>query len=457
MTMWKPRLAGPPGPLYRRLALALQEDVASGRLQAGTRLPTHRELAHALKITVVTASRAYREAAAWGLVHGEVGRGTFVLPGAGSRVTAAGAPDLVELTANFVNHRGGEPGALGRPDGDSRLLWEGLERLYPPGGAAEHRSAGAAWVRRRDWAPRATEVVVTSGAQHAILVTLAALARRGDVVYAETLTYPGIKTAARTLGLELRPVVIDEHGLVPAALAEQCGDHRGAVLFCQPSLHNPTSAVMPEARRHELVALARQLDMTLIEDGVYEFLLPDPPSALAALAPERTCHIVSCAKAFAIGLRVGYLIAPERLVPRLQAEVWATGLVAAPSLVDLATRWIADGTAAGMVAAKRRESQRRQEIARSVLGNARWASHPCSCHFWLELPAPWKVESFLEQARRRGVTVNPGAAFAADPTAAPAAVRICLGPVADRDRLESALSRLAEILAAPAPPEEPVV
>jgi hypothetical protein len=55
------------------------------------------------------------------------------------------------------------------------------------------------------------------------------------------------------------------------------------------------------------------------------------------------------------------------------------------------------------------------------------------------------------------VAVNPAAAFAADPAAAPAAVRICLGPVAERDRLAAALTRLAEILAAPAPPEEPVV
>jgi DNA-binding transcriptional MocR family regulator len=457
MTMWKPRLAGQPGPLYRRLALALQEDIAAGRLRAGVRLPTHRELAHALKTTVVTASRAYREAAAWGLVRGEVGRGTFVAAGGGSPATGSASSDLVELTANFVTIRGGEPGALGQPAGDARLLWEGLERRDPPGGGAEHRSAGAAWVRRGAWVPRAAQVVVTGGAQHAIVVALAALARPGDVVYAEALTYPGIKTAARTLGLEIRPVAVDEQGLVPAALAEQCNGSRGALVFCQPSLHNPSSAVMPEARRHELVALARQRDMTLIEDSVYEFLLPDPPPALASLAPERTCHIVSCGKAFVQGLRIGYLIAPEPLVPRLQAEAAATGMVAAPSLADLATRWITDGTAGARVEAKRREAQRRQEIASAILGASRVVSHPCSSHLWLELPAPWRVEPFIEEARRRGVAVNPASAFALEPAAAPAAVRVCLGPVADRDRLAGALSRLAEVLAAPAPPEEPVV
>src|SRR5579864_1215229 len=312
MTMWRPRLSEAPGPLYRRVALAVREDLAAGRLAAGTRLPTHRELARALKITVVTASRAYREAAAWGLVRGEVGRGTFVAaPAAGprrlmpERGDGGDGGDVVELTANFVQIAGDEDGAPRPPAADARLLWEGLERRDPPGGGGDHRSAGAAWVKRGAWAPRAAEVVVTSGAQHAILVALAALARPGHVVYAEALTYPGIKAAARTLGLELRAVAIDEQGLVPAALAEQCAGQRGGVVFCQPSLHNPTSAVMSEARRQELVALARQRDMMVIEDAVYEFMLPDPPPSLASLAPERTCYIVSCGKAFVPGLRVG--------------------------------------------------------------------------------------------------------------------------------------------------------
>jgi DNA-binding transcriptional MocR family regulator len=458
MTIWQPRLADASGPLYRRVALAVREDVTIGRLAAGTRLPTHRELARALKITVVTASRAYREAAAWGLVRGEVGRGTFV-------VTAAPAPrlpmpdggDIVELTANFVKIAGGDDGPPRQPATDARLLWEGLERRDPPGGGGGHRSAGASWVTRGAWAPRAAEVVVTSGAQHAILVALAALARPGDVLFVEALTYPGILRAARTLGLQVRPVTIDEHGMIPAALAEEGGGRPGGVLFCQPTLHNPTSAVMPGARRIELVEVARRLDLTLIEDSVYDFLLPDPPPPLAALAPERTCHIVSGGKAFAPGMRIGYLVGPEPLVPRLQEEVAATGSFAAPSLADLATRWIADGTAARMLAARRREVESRQQIARAILGGQGWLSHPASSHGWLLLPPPWRVEPFVDEARRRGVAVNPAAAFAADPAAAPAAVRICLGPVAERDRLAAALTRLAEILAAPAPPEEPVV
>jgi DNA-binding transcriptional MocR family regulator len=459
MTIWEPWLADAPGPLYRRVALALQQDISAGRLQPGTRLPTHRELARDLATTVVTASRAYREAAAWGLVQGQVGRGTFVAPAAGGGVPAAPcSPDLVELNANYVVGAAGEPDVPRASAGEARLLRESLRRHYPAGGAAEHRAAAAAWLRRGGWAPRPEEVVVTAGAQHAIFVALAALARPGDTLYVEALTFPGVKMAARSLGLQLRPVAVDAQGLVPEALAESCGAQPGGLLFCQPSLHNPTATVMPAARRRELAALARERDLILIEDSVYEFLLPDaPPPPLAALAPERTLHIVSGAKAFMPGLRVGFLTAPEPLVPRLQAEIFSTCLVAAPSLLDLVTRWIADGSAQRSAEAKRREVELRQQLARSVLGPASRVPHSHGSHLWLELPAPWRPDLFVEQARRWGVAVNPASAFAADPAAAPAAVRICLGAASDRDRLAAALAILAEILAGPVPPEEPVV
>jgi DNA-binding transcriptional MocR family regulator len=458
MTIWEPWLADAPGPLYRRVALALQQDITAGRLPPGARLPTHRELARALATTVVTASRAYHEAAAAGWVRGQVGRGTFVAPAtAGGGPAASPTSKLVELNANYVVGAAGEPEAPRASTGEARRLRESLMQRYPAGGAAEHRAAAAAWLRRGAWAPRPAEVVVTAGGQHAIFVALAALARPGDPLYVEALTYPGVKVAARSLGLQLRPVAVDAQGLVPGDLAERCGADSGGLLFCQSSLHNPTAAVMPPARRRELAALARERDLTLIEDSVYEFLLPDPPPPLAALAPERTLYIVSGAKAFLPGLRVGYLIAPEPLVPRLQAEIFSTCLAAAPSLLDLATRWLADGSAQRSVEAKRREVELRQQLARSALGLAAQGPRSHASHLWLELPPPWRPGPFVEQARQRGVAVNSASAFAADPAAAPAAVRICLGAESDRDRLAAALAILAEILAGPAPPEEAVV
>src|SRR6185312_123866 len=102
MTMWTPDLRQRSGPRYLAIAEALAEDAGGGRLRAGTRLPTHRELADRLGVTVGTITRAYAEATRRGLVTGEVGRGTFVRAAARPAAPAAPVPDLglIDLSAN---------------------------------------------------------------------------------------------------------------------------------------------------------------------------------------------------------------------------------------------------------------------------------------------------------------------------------------------------------------------
>src|SRR5215207_2069056 len=93
---WTPRLAGDTLPLYVAIADALADDTESGRLPAGTRLPTHRALAATLDVDVTTISRAYAEARRRGLVVGHVGRGTYVRSGKSSAVRAVTTP-LIDL------------------------------------------------------------------------------------------------------------------------------------------------------------------------------------------------------------------------------------------------------------------------------------------------------------------------------------------------------------------------
>src|SRR5215472_2753581 len=117
MTSWVPDLTPYNGPRYRALAEALAADVREGRLPVGARLPTHRDLAWRLGVTVGTVSRAYAEAERRGLIGGEVGRGTFVLPPRrewmAPRVSAqAGdAANFIDLSLNYAI-TGTEIGAL---------------------------------------------------------------------------------------------------------------------------------------------------------------------------------------------------------------------------------------------------------------------------------------------------------------------------------------------------------
>src|SRR5262245_35301078 len=184
---WTPKTLRTDSPVYLALADTIAEDVASGRLRPGTRLPTHRELAEVLGVDLTTVTRGYAEARKRGLLLGRVGRGTFVrgnVPAAGA--STANADAVAELSQNL-------PPQL-EPDLPAQALAATLEELsrsldagallkyHDNAGMELHRQAGASWVSQRVADADPDRLVVTNGAQHAIAVLLSTLASPGDVV-----------------------------------------------------------------------------------------------------------------------------------------------------------------------------------------------------------------------------------------------------------------------------------
>lgn len=457
MTLWQPRLENRTGPRYLRIAAALREDVASGRLAPGTRLPTHRDLADALGVTVGTVSRAYAEAARQHLVSGEIGRGTYVR-GESRRETPM--PEASEHPEGTVDL------SLSRPVVDAaRLELEAaltelarsgdLNRWldYQPNvGLYAHRRAAARWMARRGLNATAERVVVTAGGQNSIAVVLSALTQPGDAVLTECLTFPGLKGIAKALHLQLVPVAMDEDGLLPDAL-EAAAVSRGArVLYTVPTLHNPTTTVMSAARRSDVAEVARRVDLSIVEDDVNGPLLGDTPPPLSRFAPERSYCVESASKYLAPGLRIGFVLTPEGRAPRVTAGVRAFTIMASPLLAELTCRWLADGTAERVVAWQREEARQRQRLAARVFQGFTFQAQPQGFHLWLQLPEPWQTEDFVAQARERGVLISPASAFVVGRTSPPHAVRVGLGGQPSREPLEQGLRTLAEILRRPPGP-----
>ena len=445
MTIWTPALPSDGPPRFAAIVNALADDVARGRLVAGDRLPTHRELADALGVAIGTVTRAYAEAERRGLVRGEVGRGTFVGPaplGSTAATRSTRGRGAIDLSVN-VPVEGIAPdlaaalrALVKRPDlGD-------LLRYQPHAGADRHRAAGAAWAGRYGVAAAPEQVLVCAGAQHAMLTIFAALAKPGERELTEALTYPGMKALAGLLHLTLEGVAMDDEGIRPDALEEALARTGARFLYCMPTIHNPTGTVLSAARRGAIAALARAHDVTVIEDDVHRFLAPDAPPPLAHYAPERTYHIAGTSKAIAGGLRVAFVTAPRRAVEQIERSIWATTWMAAPLTAELATTWIVNGTADRVATAQRVEAAARQEIARAVLGDLVTATHPHALHLWLELPDPWRGESFARATLERGVAIAPAELFAVGRGAVPHAVRLGLGAPRDRAELEHALGIL---------------
>ena len=449
MTIWRPHLRPGSGPLYRALADLLAADIAQRRLEAGTRLPTHRALATQLGVTVGTVSRAYAEVARLGLIRGEVGRGSFVRDDHTEAPRYAIAEDerdgIIDLSANFPSSQIAESAlrdALAALAARPHLA-DLLEYQHPAGGL-RHRAAGAVWLAQSGLETRAEQVVVTSGAQHALMVAFSTLAKPGDLILCSELTYPGMISLARLLRLRLAGLSLDDDGLRPDAFEAAC---RGGprALFCMPTVHNPTAVVMSEARRRELAAIARRHDVTLVEDDSYGFLPSERPPPLASFLPEQSYFIAGLAKCVAPGLRVGYLRTPGAAAGAAAARLHTMMFMAPPLMLEIASRWIEDETVRGLVAERRREAARRQARATSRLSGLSLLTHPESYHLWLRLPEPWRADEFAAQARGRGVLVTPAEVFAVGRSSAPHAVRLCLAAARSDDDLERGLDVVAEL------------
>ena len=455
MTIWTPEpLEDGSGPLYLGIVDALAADIRAGRLPPGSRLPPHRDLARRLAVNVGTVTRAYREAAARGLVDGEVGRGTFVR----HRETPLRAALNPSVPPRAVNLSFNLP--VGGVTADDQRA--ALARLatrsdrgdlfghYHLDGVDRHRETGKAWLHRLGLSATAERTLVTTGAQQGMALALSATAHAGDLVLAAAQTYPGLRVLADQLHLRLAGLPMDGEGILPDEFDRACEHGDVRALYVMPTIQNPTGAVMSAERRHAIVATARRHDVALIEDDTYAFLHPDPPPRLASLAPERTWYTTSFAKCLAAGLRVGVTLVPEASggeLERVLAGSGGSGWLASPLTAELAMGWVLDGTLERCMHAKREECAERQAMARVLLDAADSPSAPTSSHLWLPLPEPWRSEDFVARARAAQVVLSAPSSFVVGRAPAPHAVRVCVGTPPDRETLRAGLTTLAELLA----------
>src|SRR5690606_10340138 len=228
MTIWRPDLTGASGPLYLAIASALGEAIQSKRLVQGVKLPTHRQMALDLGISVQTVSAAYREAERRGLVVGETGRGTFVRGNSqvpeSHFIMARRHENLIDLSINrpasgFVHAEAIHAvfGALAES-----MDLSSMTSCRPVPGLDPHRVAAVEWLGRRGLRAGMDQVVICNGAAHGILLALTTIADPGDVVVTDELTDHGVILLANMLHLRLKPLPGDDQGILPEGFAAAC-------------------------------------------------------------------------------------------------------------------------------------------------------------------------------------------------------------------------------------------
>lgn len=435
---------------YKSLVDTFAQAIRSGDMPPGTRLPTHRQLAAEHGLALVTASRVYTELEAMGLVSGETGRGTFVreisLPpgqGSGQMNVAAG---MLDLNFNY-------PSLPGQADLLRTALrqlalsgdLEALLRYQPHAGRVHERAAAARHLLSRGLAVASEQVLLVSGAQHGLAVTMMALLKPGDVIAVDALTYSGFKVLAETLHLEIVAIPVTPTGPDLEYLHSLCRKRPVRAVYSMPTLHNPLGWVMGLALREQLVAIARQHNLMIIEDAAYACLAEDAPPPLATLAPERTVYVAGLSKSVATGLRVGFVAAPVPWVKAVERTIMATTWNVPGVMSAIAVGWIEDGTVAQLEAQKREDARARQALAAQVLTGLDYLSHPSSYFLWLPLPEEARADQVAMALQRENVSVSTAEPFAVG-AHVPHALRLALGSVA-MPMLREALVKVRAVVA----------
>ena len=456
---WQRRIAVGDRPAYLLIPELIAEDVRTGRLAARDRLPNLRELAPALDLNYTTVARAYAEARKRGLIDSRPGMGTFVRGHAPSLPLRGGSG--AEMTMNMPPEPQ-DPALIARMQSSAAELLASTDpyallRYQDFGGTLADRAAAAAWLGHRLPQCDVARVLVCPGIHGVLAALISQLARPGEMICVESLTYPGIKAIATQLGVQLHALTLDDDGPSAQEFELACKTLKPKALYCNPTMLNPTSATMSRARREALADIALRFSIPIIEDDAYSMLPREAPPTLASLAPELTYYVTGFSKCLGAGLRTAFVLAPtERAAQRLAGALRATTVMASPITTALSTRWIVDGTAMAMLDAVRSESVARQALATKRLGKYGFLAHPEGFHLWLPLASSWSVVEFASWLRTKGAGVVASAAFSTDGDP-PDAVRICLGGPISRDECDAALALVADTLEHPRHPHATVM
>jgi DNA-binding transcriptional MocR family regulator len=438
-----------PSPKYKSIVDDIAAQIHAGDLPPGYKLATHRELAAEHKIALVTASRVYAELEEMGLVSGEAGRGTFVRETAlplGNGIDQPAAKEGV-IDLNFNSPSLPSQTQLLRDSLQKMAASGDLEALlhYQPHAGRKHeREIMAQHLIASGVYVDAQQVLIVSGAQHGLACTVMTLLKPGDVVAVDALTYPGFKVLAQVHRLELVSIPVTAQGPDLEALDKLCSQRSVRAIYSMPTMHNPLGWVLSLKQREQIVAIAKNHKLLIIEDAAYAFLAENPPPPLVTLAPDNCVYISGISKSIATGLRVGYIAAPDKWVAKIDRTIRATTWNTPGLMTALACSWVEDKTVAILEQEKRDDANKRQHVAAQVFEGMSYISHPFSYFLWLPLPEEVREDQVVMALLELGISVSGAEPFSTADNV-PHAIRIALGSVTFK-KLEKALIKVRETI-----------
>ncbi|WP_142850484.1 PLP-dependent aminotransferase family protein [Telmatospirillum sp. J64-1] len=470
-------------PIYMQISSRLSALIQSGELAQGARLPPIRHLAQKLRINPMTVAKAYKELAEGGLTEARKGGGTFVSkPAAGNpeetepredeadektpgeaegSLTArlfelARAPGVIGFTANypgpdesdvavFRNHIA----ALASDPAADRFF-----RYDPPNGRQWLREEISAFLlEAHGFVARPGDIMITSGGQQAIDLVARTRLRPGDEVILERPTYFGAINAFKQAGARLLEVPLEQDGPDLDVFERLLRERRPRLAYLNPTFQNPTGITTSLAKRKAILALLREHGVPLLEDDPNSDLRfrGDPVPSFHALREEGDCiyYARGFGKAFLPGIRLGFLLAPERFRNALALAKTTTDLQSNAFMQGALASWLSAGewrrVLPRLVAIY---AQRQEKLVAALRANmppeVSFQQPEGGLSLWVTLPPSADNRHVYYRAVHRGVAFAAGHVFYAS-RPENGSLRLSFGLVPD-DLVEEGGRRLGSLL-----------
>lgn len=446
---WKPSLDKKEKPIYKAIAKQLEQDILNGSLLPGTKLPPQRELADYLDVNLSTVSKAFKVCELKGFLSASVGSGTFVSYDALSNaylLEDKKPKHLIEMGATLPDNVSYEPLLLQLK---SMLQETDYEKWFGYGRAGEslwHKDAAIKLIRRGGFETSVDHILFANGGQNAIAATLASLCKPGDRIGVDEHTYPGLKTVAAMLSIQIVPIKAEDYQMNPTYLEDACKNENIKGIYVIPDYHNPTASFMSVENRKRIAEIAIRYNQFVIEDASYHLLNKKPLPALASFAREQVIYIASLSKSLAPGLRLAYVSVPIKFKELISKALYNINITVSPLLAELTARMIVSNQFEDLINSHRIENKHRNQIVDQYLSDYTCLGDKTGIFRWLLLPGKITGAEFETLAANQGVQVYAADRFVVGNSCPARAVRISVCAPKTLEELEQGLKILKHLL-----------
>ena len=300
----------------------------------------------------------------------------------------------------------------------------------------------------------ADEILITSGSLQGLDLVNTLLLGKGDTILIEKETYGGALSRLARFGVNIVGIPLDGDGMRMDALKAKLEELKGKgitpkYIYTIPTIQNPTGSIMPEARRKEMIALARQYKTMIFEDECYSDLVwsgKRPPSIYALAGGDGVIFVGSFSKSIAPALRVGYIVAKWEILARILGlkQDAGSGALEQMVLAEFCTKHFHDHVPKLNKALSHKLQVLREALAEQFGTAAEFGDPPGGIYLWVKLPDNVDTVKLGQAALAAGVSLNPGPEWSVDKDHARPRLRLCFANP-EPETIKQGVAVLAEV------------